>query len=65
MVRLVRRDLAAQYRGRWVAIDAEDDVVAHAQELGPLLERLAYLDLTADFVQRMPEIDQPIVIGLR
>ena len=58
------RELIERYRGRWVAVDESGDVVADADELGPLLERLAQLGVTADTVQRVPGIGEPIFVGL-
>jgi hypothetical protein len=60
----VKRDLIERYRGRWVAVDEFGDVVADADELGPLLERLAELGLPADTIQRVPGVGEPIFVGL-
>jgi hypothetical protein len=63
-VKGMKRDLIERYRGRWVAVDESGDVVADADELGTLLERLAELGVTADTVQRVPGIGEPIFVGL-
>lgn len=60
----MKRDLIERYRGRWVAVDESGDVVADADELGPLLERLAELGLPADTIQRVPGVGEPIFVGL-
>ena len=60
----MKRDLIERYRGRWVAVDESGDVVADADELGPLLEQVADLGVTADTVQRVPGIGEPIFVGL-
>ena len=60
----MKRDLIEQYRGRWVAVDESGEVVADADELGTLLERVAELAVTADTVQRVPGIGEPIFVGL-
>ena len=60
----MKRDLIEQYRGQWVAVDDSGDVVADADELGALLERLAELGITADTVQRVPGIGEPMFVGL-
>ena len=64
MVEAVKRELVEQYRGRWVAVDLAGEVVADADELGLLLERLADLGISADTVQRVPAVDEPIFVGL-
>ena len=60
----MKRDLIEQYRGRWVAVDEPGDVVADADELGTLLERLEELGIAADTVQRVPGVGEPIFVGL-
>ena len=60
----MKRDLVGRYRGQWVAVDESGDVVADADELGALLERLAELGITADTVQRVPGIGEPMFVGL-
>ena len=47
-----------------MAVDGSGDVVADADELGALLERLAELGITADTVQRVPGIGEPMFVGL-
>lgn len=58
-VGLVKRDLIERYRGRWVAVDESGNVVADADELGSLLERLADLELHADTIQRVQPPSTP------
>jgi hypothetical protein len=60
----MKRELIEQYRSRWVAVDESGDVVADADELGDLLERLAELGVTADTVQRIPGYGEPTFVGL-
>ena len=60
----MKRDLLERYRGRWVVVGESGDVVADADELGALLEQVAELGLTADTVQRVPGVDEPIFVGL-
>ena len=60
----MKRDLIERYRGQWVAVDDSGDVVADADELGALLERLDELGITADTVQRVPGIGEPMFVGL-
>ena len=47
-----------------MAVDESGDVVADADELGSILERLSELALTADTIQRVPDIGEPILVGL-
>ncbi len=47
-----------------MAVDVSGDVVADADELGSLLERLSELALTADTIQRVPGVGEPIFVGL-
>ena len=60
----MKRDLVERNRGRWVAVDESGDVVADADELGSLLERLIELGVNADTVHRVPGIGEPMFIGL-
>ena len=60
----MKRDLLERYRGRWVVVGESGDVVADADELGALLEQVAECGLTADTVQRVPGVDEPIFVGL-
>lgn len=60
----MKRDLIEKYRGRWVAVDESGDVVADADELEALLERLVELGLEADTIQRVPGVGEPIFVGL-
>lgn len=47
-----------------MVVGESGDVVADADELGALLEQVAELGLTADTVQRVPGVDEPIFVGL-
>lgn len=60
----MKRELIEQYRGRWVAVDEFGDVVAAADELGALLELLTELGVSADTVQSVPGVGEPIFVGL-
>lgn len=60
----VRADLVERFRGRWVALNDAGDVVADAEELGPLLERLEAAGLHAQTVQRVPAADDPLFVGV-
>ncbi len=64
MVRIVRADLVERFRGRWVALDDAGNVVADADELGVLLERLETAGIHAHVVQRVPGADDPMFVGL-
>lgn len=61
----VKRQLVDQYRGRWVAVSAEGDVVADARELDELLTACRGKGFGADVVvHRVPEADAPLFVGL-
>ncbi len=60
----MRHELLDLYRGRWVAVDEAGDVVADADELDVLLAVLENVGLSADMVQRVPEADAPVFVGL-
>jgi len=60
----VRADLVERFRGRWVALDDIGEVVADADELGSLLERLEAAGVHASMVQRVPSADAPLFVGL-
>jgi Family of unknown function (DUF5678) len=60
----MKQELLERYRGRWVAVDGTGEVVADSDELGTLLEHLAHSALTASTIQRVPEIDEPLFVGL-
>ncbi|HWL45383.1 MAG TPA: DUF5678 domain-containing protein [Ilumatobacter sp.] len=61
----MKRELLDEYRGRWVAVNDEGDVVADADELDHLLAELKRHAARADLVvQRVPEADAPLFVGL-
>ena len=60
----MRAALVERFRGRWVALDDNGEVVADAGELGVLFERLENLGVRANTVQRVPAEDDPIYVGL-
>jgi hypothetical protein len=60
----MKRELIEKHRGQWVAVDESGDVVADADELRALLERLAEFGVTADIVQRVPGTGEPTFVGL-
>lgn len=61
----MKRDLVDQYRGRWVAVNAEGDVIADACELDELLEVCRGKGIGAEaVVHRVPEADAPLFVGL-
>jgi hypothetical protein len=60
----VRADLVERFRGRWVALDDAGNVVADADELGVLLEELATAGMQSHVVQRVPNADDPMFVGL-
>lgn len=53
-----------RYRGRWVALDSRGDVVADADEMADVFERLKSEGLSARTVQRVPDADDPMFVGL-
>ena len=61
---MVKHELVDRYRGRWVAVDETGDVVAGAGELDALLALVENESLTADVIQRVPEADAPVFVGL-
>lgn len=61
---VMKHELVERFRGRWVAVDEAGDVVADANELDALLGLVENEGLTADVVQRVPEADAPLFIGL-
>lgn len=53
------------FRGRWVAVTSEGDVVADAAELDELLALIERDGPRPDLVvQRVPEADAPMFVGL-
>ncbi len=60
----MRADVVERFRGRWVALDDSGEVVADADELGSLLERLEAAGVHANMVQRVPAADDPMFVGL-
>jgi hypothetical protein len=54
-----------QFRGRWVALSADGEVVADAAELDELLALVECEGPRPDLVlQRLPEADTPMFVGL-
>ena len=64
MVRLVKAEFVERFRGRWVALDDAGDVVADAEALATLLDRLESTRVRAHTVQRVPGADNPMFVGL-
>ncbi len=60
----MKHELIDHYRGRWVAVTDNGDVVADADELDAVLALLENRGLQADVVQRVPEADGPVFVGL-
>ncbi len=61
----MRRELVDRYRGRWVAVNHDGDVVADAAELDVLLSSVEANGPRPDLVvQRIPEADAPVFVGL-
>lgn len=62
---MVKRALLDRYRGRWVDADADGDVVADADEVDALLDMIEHDGPRPDLViQRVPEADAPMFVGL-
>lgn len=53
-----------RYRGRWVALDGRGNVVVDADGLGAVFEQLKVAGLSAKTVQRVPDADAPMFVGL-
>ncbi len=61
----MRRELVDRYRGRWVAANKDGDVVMATDELDALLTAVEAVRPRPDLVvQRIPEADAPVFIGL-
>lgn len=61
----MKRELVDQYRGRWVAVNEDGDVVAAAGELDELLSACKGKGFGADVVvHRVPEANSPLFVGL-
>lgn len=60
----VNAAVVERYRGRWVALDGRGNVVVDADELGAVFERLKTAGLSARTVQRVPDVDDPMFVGL-
>jgi hypothetical protein len=55
----------SQFQGRWVALDRDSDVVmADAADLQHLYGVIADRRLANIVIQRVPERDEPLFIGL-
>ena len=57
-------EIVERYRSRWVAIGAHGDVVADAADLAGLLELLESTGAAGTTIQRIPGVDDPLVLGL-
>ncbi len=61
----VKHELVERYRGRWVAVSEAGDVVGDADELDALLSLVEADGPRPDVVvQRVPEADAPMFVGL-
>ncbi|MDQ3542743.1 MAG: DUF5678 domain-containing protein [Actinomycetota bacterium] len=61
----MKHELVERYRGRWVAVSEAGDVVADADELDALLSFVERDGPRPDVVvQRVPEADAPMFVGL-
>lgn len=61
----VRQELVDRYRGRWVAVSEAGEVVADAEEVDVLMRLVERDGPRPDLiVQRVPEVDAPLFIGL-
>lgn len=61
----MNQSVIERYRGRWVGLTSDGAVVADAAQLDELLDKLdecAGIDAT---VQRVPEANEPLFVGLR
>ena len=62
---VMKHELVDRYRGRWVGVDESGDVVADASELSVLLTLVEQNGPRPDVVvQRVPEVDAPMFVGL-
>ena len=52
------------YRGRWVAVTAEGDVVADAEDMDAIMDLVKERGLSVYAVHGVPEADEPMIIGL-
>ena len=52
------------WAGRWVAVDAANDVRCDAPSLAQLLNVLAHAEVGDVEVMRAPALDEPVVYGL-
>jgi len=61
---MVRTLDLAPWAGRWVAVDAANDVRCDAPSLAQLLDALALVDVGDVEVMRAPAPGEPVVYGL-
>ncbi|MCE9623755.1 MAG: hypothetical protein K8R99_15555 [Actinomycetia bacterium] len=61
---MVRTLDLSQWAGRWVAIDASNEVRCDAPSLAQLLDVLALREVGDVEVMRAPAPDEPVVYGL-
>jgi DNA-binding LacI/PurR family transcriptional regulator len=54
-----------KYRERWIALSVDGVVVADADEIDVLLNRLDEAGITGATIQRVPAANEPLFIGLR
>ena len=60
----MKPELFDDYRGRWVAVSDAGDVIADAAELGALLHLVDSLGIVANVIHRVPELSEPLAVGL-
>ena len=61
----MKDEVVDRFRGRWVAVTSDGDVVADAAELDELLALVEREGPRPDLVvQRVPEADAPMFVGL-
>ncbi len=61
----MKPELVERYRGRWVAVNEAGEVVGDADELDVLLSTVERDGPRPDVVvQRVPEADAPMFVGL-
>ena len=60
----MRSDLVEQYRGRWVAITEDGEVVADAEDMIAVMDLVKERGLSVYGVHGVAEADDPLIIGL-
>jgi hypothetical protein len=61
----MERALLDRFRDRWVGLDRDGKVVADAEALDVLLDKLDASGIVGATVQRIPAVDEPFFVGLR